>query len=327
MFFLIFLVVFPCFSLKPYDLHFSVEPFFSYSKGSVNEYLYDNDETNRLLSKLEWDRNIFMYGAKSKLKFWRLGLETSIASSIPASCGKMQDSDWMNERVPDMKTTYSVGTNNACENYDASILFSFDFYPFNSPEQEQFIFSVFMQFQYLHDLFERKKAEGWYGQWDHTSDGKNHWWYEDEAAHYPYTYWNEGKGKNVTLKLAGISYEIDTLSIFLGGNFSVRIGEKINIDLGLAFAPFSYTETTDIHHGSERKITGSQQNFWNQFKCSLKSAICLTSRIETTLELSTAYSQISKGSFYIYGEKDRFHNTGSNHFSVTATTGIRFRIF
>ncbi|MBR4598562.1 MAG: omptin family outer membrane protease [Treponema sp.] len=325
--FLIFVNLFPFLSFADLPVHVSLEPHFGFSSGMIGEYLYDNTEKNRMLSKLEWDRNLFFYGIESNVSVWRFHLSSDFSASIPKNFGYMRDSDWMSDSNPSMKTTYSVGENNAVQNYEGKISLSFDFFPFNSPEENLFVVSPFGQFLYMYDSFERTKAEGWYGQWNHSSDGKNHWWYESEAEHLPNTYWSDEKGRYVTRKLAGISYERSIYTFFIGTQISLKVSERIRLLLGMAVSPYFYSVAKDTHNGNNpRHYKQIQEDYWNTKKISLGGVFVLTNRLEANLGTEMFFIDISKGSYSLENIKDLSYKTGTSQFSMSAKLGLRVKV-
>ncbi len=326
-FFVIFLNLFSFFSFAENPLHVTLEPHFGFSSGEICEYLYDNSETARLLSKLEWERNLFLYGAEARISLNRFYLSADFSASIPKNFGDMKDSDWMNDSNHAMKTTYSKGQNNALENYVADLEFGVDFFPFNSYEEKKLVLTPFAGFHYSYDSFERKDAEGWYGQSKNSSDRRTHWWFEDEAEHLPNTYWNDSEGRYVTRKLAGISYERNFYSIFLGSRISLKVSDRITFSLGLAFSPYSYSEVKDIHYGNNpRHYKEVQKSYWNTTKISSGIAFSLSKRLEATVGANLFYSGLAKGSYLREGIKDSAYKTGGSQFSMSARIGVRVKI-
>lgn len=306
-------------------VRFFVEPHAGYTRGAITEFLYDGGSDGRLLSKLEWDRNLFLYGVNASLSVWRFSLGVDFSASVPGECGNMQDSDWMSESRPQMKTTYSVGTNEAVQNYDTTLSLSFDFFPFCSAEEPSFVLSPAVQLQYQYDSFDRSSAEGWYGQWQWSDDGANHWWYEDEAAHFPYSYWSDEKGRYVTRKLAGVSYSRHALGVYLGVGARIRIFRRLWIEPSFFAAPFSYAKATDTHHGSETRYGEKQKWHWKQLRASLGAEYALTERISATLGAAVLCSQAERGTYARDGIKDSSYRTGAGQFSFTARAGVRVR--
>lgn len=326
--FKIFLILFPCFSFAEKSFNFYLEPHIAFSHGTIGEYLYDNSDTDRLLSRLDWERNLFLYGAEAGVSFWRLNFSADFSSSVPKNFGKMHDSDWMNDYHPDMKTTYSVGDNKAVKNHEALLSLSFDFFPFSSSSERTFVISPLAQFHYSFDSFERTDAEGWYGQSRNSSDGKNHWWYESEAEHLPRTYWNDSKGRYVTRRLAGISYERKFYSFFTGIRFKLKVSEKISGNLGLMVAPFARSEVEDVHNGYEpRHYKHVQTGYWDSAKLSFGGSFSASKKIDITLNTELFFMNLLKGSYALENKKDPYYRTGGKQFAVSARLGIRANIF
>ena len=89
-------------------LHVSVVPIFSYSVGQLGEEIYYSVNSSKRISELEWERNIFLFGANADIKYRQFKWSIGAASSLfEQKSGDMRDSDWLNESDYSMKTTYS----------------------------------------------------------------------------------------------------------------------------------------------------------------------------------------------------------------------------
>lgn len=325
--FKILLFLLPCFSFAEKSFCFYLEPHTSFSHGTIGEYLYDNSDTDRLLSKLEWERQLFLYGAEVGGSFWRLNFSADFSSSIPKNFGKMHDSDWMNDSQPDMKTSYSVGDNKVVKNHEILFSFSYDFFPFSSSSDRAFVISPLVQFHYSFDSFERNDAEGWYGQSGNSSDRKNHWWYESEAEHLPRTYWDDSKGRYVTRRLAGISYERKVYSFFAGVRFELKVSEKISGMLGLLVAPFVRSEVEDVHNGYEpRHYKHVQEGSLKSIKGLAGCEFQFSKKLTGTLSADLYFTEITKGTYKLNEIKDSSYKTGMNQFQFTTKIGLRVKI-
>ena len=152
---------------KKNDFHISVEPVISYSTGHLGEIMYHSSPSDKKISYLEWERDIFLFGANILVSYKNLHVEGGIASSVfDQNSGIMEDSDWLNTNDYSMKTTFSTGDNEAVENYEANFSVSYDF-----DMTEWLTFSPVLNVRYYYDSFERRSADGWYTGTKYSSDG------------------------------------------------------------------------------------------------------------------------------------------------------------
>jgi len=296
--------------------------------GQLIDRLYERTYEDRLMSALRYDRNFFLAGLAVKTRLDRFHFDTSFSFGLPTdSCGQMDDSDWMNSSNPQMKTTYSVGDNALLQSYDGEVSLSFDFFPFNSKEESFFIISPLLSAQYQYDSFERSQAEGWYGQYNHSSDRKHHWWYEEESAHYPYTYWSEEEGRYITKKLAGISYIRHTVLLWTGFKVQSQVSKKLLLSLSAATAPFVFFSFTDTHHGSETEYAGNQYSYFQALKIECGGNVSLSKRCDLSLSATFFYLPELFGSFFVNDEYDKTYETSTRLYTFTTQAGIEFKLF
>lgn len=279
------------------DFHLSLEPTFAYSSGVLTESLYHSTDTNKKISLLEWERKVWLYGLKIGGNFKKFHFNAGVESSIPTKSGKMRDSDWLNTADYAMKTTYSVGTNYADENFDSAISFSYRFEPCDG-----FFVSPMAQAQYSFDSFYRKKgANGWYGQSEWSSDGKKHWWYEDEAQEFPSL--NPETGK--TRKLAGIDYYRHSFFAWAGLSLGFQI-RRFYADFTFLASPFTYLSAEDRHHtaGEDNVFHEIQQDFFASYKFNLSLAYEISRYFDVTLDGTFLFSADIVGDLYLGWSKN-----------------------
>lgn len=309
---------------KPQSFHLSLEPFFSYTNGTLNEVIYRSSDNDSKISLLEWNRKIFTYGANVKSQFYNfyfdLGFRTSFQNQ---KSGEMEDSDWLNPNDYSMKTTYSVGTNYAEKNYEANVSVSYKF-----ESLKCFFIEPKIQFQYMYDSFYRKKgAKGWYGQVEDdygSTDGNYHWWYEEEAREYPY--YNPLTGK--TRKLAGIDYERHNFYVWMGGNIGIKI-ERFCIDLGFMISPFTYFSAEDRHHtsGEDTVYHEIQQDYFTSFKFSFNFIYSISKYFDVVLKIENLIAKNIKGDFYEDWSKITTQPSGASAALTTAEIGLVVKLF
>ncbi|MCR4822972.1 MAG: omptin family outer membrane protease [Treponema sp.] len=302
------------------DFHLSLEPSISYSKGVLNESIYHSTDTSKKISLLEWEKELFFYGLKIDGSFKNLHLKAGFESSIPTASGEMRDSDWISTVNYDMKTTYSVGTNYADQNFNSSLALSYDF-----EVGQGFFISPEIQANYLFDSFYREKgAKGWYGHSDYSSDGKNHWWYEEEAQEFPYVNTTTGK----TRKLAGIDYFRHTFYLWTGLTLAFRY-RRLYSALSFLVSPYTYFSAEDRHHSSgEDKVYHSiQEDCFTSYKAGLKIVYGLSRYFDLTLNASILFAREITGDLYYEWSKYKFQPSGSSTKETCLSLGCRVKIF
>ena len=324
-FFLIFSLVFflPFSALSESNFSLYTQPHFGLTRGHLHEEYFDNFESHRLLSQLVWDRNFFTYGAKIGTSYKRFHADFDFTAGIPSKSGLMTDSDFMNDSQPEMKTSFSTGDNQLYHSYDFDLSFSFDFYPFSSPENKLFILSPLIGLQYQYDSFERDGGEGWYGEYNQSSDHKHHWWYDEEAKHYPHTYWNSEKNRYVTQKLGGITYRRHTFYTWTGFSFLCNVNSHLSVNFSAALSPFTFYSATDIHYPSATEYFGQQFVYFKALKFALASSYSFTKHIAINLNSSITVFPETKGDYYKNDKYDSYSQTASSLFIFNVSSGIK----
>lgn len=311
------------------DFHLEVEPAFSYTNGFLGEYFYYHYlvDDSKKMSYLEWDKKIFMYGAEISSSFKRFHLDSRfmIAASDSKS-GEMTDSDWQNESDFSMKTTYSVGGNNAAKNYSAEASVYFDFFP-----AEKIALSPMVQVQYDFDSFECEKMEGW------KSNGK-HWWFDESSTHYPYV---DSDGK--TYKLGEIDYYRHSFYTWAGFKICLKPAKRFDFDFSALVSPYAYFYSLDTHWAQEKSTKEMfekhrkqyQAAFFPAFKLEAKASFSITKIFDLTFAASGLFSvKINRGKweqdFYDDFLQDDYYDTyqdsGADMQYICARIGCKVRI-
>lgn len=301
------------------DFHLSLEPTFSYSSGVLSESIYHSRDTSKKISLLEWERKVWLYGLRLDGSCKKIHLKTGFESSIPASSGEMRDSDWLNYSDYSMKTTYSVGTNYADQNFDSFLSLSYDFEPASG-----FSITPEIQAQYSFDSFYRKKgSNGWYGQADWSSDGGNHWWYEDEAQSFPSL--NPETGK--TRKLAGIDYYRHSVYIWTGLSVSLHLN-RFYASASFLISPYTYLSAEDRHHsaGDDNVYHEIQEDFFTSYKVGLTLAYEISEYFDVTLNASLLLASDIKGDLYEGWSKNISQPSGGGSQTGTLRLGLKIKI-
>lgn len=304
---------------KEFDL--SLEPFFLKSHGTLNEIFYQSKAPSKKRSLLEWQKDLFFYGLSIETKYKNFSLSTSFSSSFHEKSGKMYDSDWLNENDFSMKTTYSWGVNNAKENYNALLKINYDI-----PLHKNFTIEPTAQFQYKYDSFYRKRgAQGRYAQAEYSSDGKDHWWYEDEAKVFPTErYWSEEKQAFVRQGLAQIDYKSHSVFVWTGLNLNFY-KDYFLLSLQGAVSPYMYLSSKDKHYNASDGTIYHliQDDFFSAFKIALKNNIKLTKTFELTFLIEYISSLTIRGDLYYGWAKNHFQSSGASIEEKNASIGLK----
>lgn len=316
-------------NIKDRAFHFSLEPVFSYTEGTLGEYLFhaSADDDSKKASYLEWDKQLFMYGAKAESSYKRLHFDVLFMSSVSGlNSGQMKDSDWKNLSDYSMKTTYSYGDNRAEENCSTEACLYFDIY-----RTDSVTFSPAVQFQYDYDSFMCEESEGY------KTDGK-HWWYDESAVHYPY-YDSSGKKH----KLAPIGYYRHSLYTWIGFKINAKINRRLSFNLGAFASPAAYFYSMDTHYSQDREtkeLYGKhnrqiQTAYFPSVKLEGEIDFSLTTLLDFTLNASGLFSfRINRGTWfsdYFAGIKqDDYYDVGQDsgsdmqYFKIRA--GLKFNL-
>jgi len=304
-------------------ISFSVEPTFAYSKSMLNEIFYQSTDKSKKRSLLEWERNIFLYGINTHLKYKKFSTSLSLESSVRGECGSMYDSDWLNLNDYNMKTTYSWGANNAEENYNTNLIFKYKMY-----EYKNFFFSPSIAFQYQYDSFSRKLgAQGGYGQSEYSSDHQDHWWYEEEAKKYPTErYWSEEKQAYVREGIGQIDYSRH--SVFLWTGIDIGYSNKyLNFLFNTSVSPFIYFSAADTHHGKTGNETYHQiqdSNF-TAVKFTFLASVFLSKNLEFNTKLLYISTKTLRGDLYYGWAKNRLQDSGASYNEKKIQVGLKYR--
>ncbi len=310
---------------SPHDFSISIAPTIGYSQGVLNEILYHSRDTSKKISLLEWERNVWLYGLDISTSYKRFHADLSASSALPLCTGQMGDSDWLNTNDYTMKTTYSVGEIESEGNYDFSVSLSFDVLKIRD-----FYLSPVISAQYDFDSFSREKnVEGWYGQSEYSSDGKNHNWYDDEAKHFPTEYyWSEEKQKYVRRVLGGIDYYRHSFFSWIGlkSGFTVK---KFNMDFQALIAPFIYFSAEDTHHGasSDSVYHLIQYGYFSYFKFSSSLFYSLNTNVSLGITCQLLSGKTIKGDLYSDWYLIESQPSGANTFEVTTQLSCKIKLY
>ncbi len=310
-----------CFAL---DFSLSLTPFVAHSEGGLNEILYHSRDNSKKISLLEWDRNVWLYGAAAECSLSRFHAEFQADSAVQINCGEMKDSDWLNTLDYSMKTTYSVGDIDSTGNYDLSLSLSFD-----ALKTEGFFIAPVFSAQYSYDSFSRgRDARGWYGHSEYSSDGKNHNWYDEEAAQFPSEYyWSEEKQKYVRKRLGGIDYYRHSFFSWAG----IKVGfsaYRFSFVFDALVSPFVYFSSEDVHHGSSSDSIyhAIQTGNFAYSKISSKIAFSINKRFDIVSKISFLFGKTLVGDLYSDWYLITDQPSGADIFESTLYLGCRIKI-
>lgn len=299
----------------------SVTPVFGFMNGTLDEIIY-RSFSDKKISLLEWEKKYFYGGGKIDFSIGNFNSKIQFTSNVHKGFGEMRDSDWLNPFNPLMKTTYSVGDVESRNNFNTEVEFSYDF----KVAPKIHILPVF-QFQYAFDYFYRNKyAEGWYGQSEYSSDGEDHFWYDEEAKKFPYTYYNETEGKYKTVRLAPISYYRHSYFVWYGAKVKFDFSEKLKSSFAAFYSPFSYFESLDTHFGSNTKYKMIQKNYFSQFKFLWNVNYDFTKRLSLDFSLQMIFDRISKGNLIVGGDLSS-QKSSSTVTEFSSVLGLKIKLF
>ena len=302
--------------------HLSFEPFFSYQYGKLGEYLYCQESSNsdfEKLSYLEWEEKpLWLYGLKMNASYKHLYLGVSATSAIPASCGKMYDSDWMDRNNLGLKTNFSESNNFLHSYIDVSGTFGFIVFP-----ESVFRIMPFGEVGFYNVVFKAKGAECWYGDADSTRLGYDVSWNSPYAEHFVIS-------KSETV----IEYNHSSFYTFLGCQFMLVPTERLEFDVALAVSPYSYIYSVDHHIMRSLKFRDESDSYFKTFKGRLSAYYTINDIITaglsfggiyTKMDLSHSYSYVSSNSGKYNWLSNEKGTSDTQSFNVTAS--LRINVF
>lgn len=210
--------------------HLSIEPLYGIRYGTLGEYVYYSDNSNDILSYLEWDiKPLTFAGIKLEGGWKGINLKASVNFFVPSACGRMADSDFLQDYYTDngnrsVKTNYSEHENHL----DAGIAFNIELSTKFYPSSKFSIAPVIgLDYQYLSLYAENGTA--WYG----TNS---------------FNAWDDVNNRTVT-KFSGrvIEYKRYELYTWLGVATEFKPFQKLYFGLSLFISPYTHIEGIDSH--------------------------------------------------------------------------------
>lgn len=315
---LVFILSFPHLIFAE-GFYFSGEFFLRESNGNQGEYVYvtDSSGNKRLLSELIWDATpVFDFGLSFAGGWKNLGLEISAGSALPLPCGKMTDSDWMNNQdFPDcdesLSSIKSHYTESICKtDYSFTICADF-FYAFRpSP---YFAIKPSCGIEYDASSF---TAYGLDGAYFLRFSSYDYWgWWNDGSS-------NNKKDTDKNTKV--IRLKRDTLKIWTGFSLEIAPAAKWTIEGSFALSPYVYMASLDEHLLKNENYYDLMSGFFSSFKCGLSGKYAAGERFE--VGLGADFSYMSK----IYGKSYSLGSDGSayrlNDVPAADSISLSFRL-
>lgn len=304
---------------KEFNLPFNffIEPHINITYGELGEFLYakNNKGKDVVISRLDWQtKYLYSYGLNFNFDFSKLSFSAKFDSALPRHCGKMFDSDWLEKN--NLKTTYSIHDNNVFANYDVSFIAEYNHF-----KNKKFSIIPGLELSYTYTDFEASIGDGWKGQSDTSTTGESVSW-NDPAA--------------LRCRVAGISYERQTLYTFLWLNIKVKPFKNNIFTIGGGISPYTYTYSCDKHHDSKNSLENGetfisvQQDYFTRYKYIISSEQIITNNLQLKISFSGIYGKQKKGDFYNdrYTEKptkysNQFAGSSISQFTITASCKIK----
>ncbi|QTQ15255.1 omptin family outer membrane protease [Treponema parvum] len=294
----------------------SAEASLGFIYGRMGEYAYYDKGSSDKLSYLEWDmKPLWFYGVDLEAASEKFSFLVNLKGFVPASCGYMQDSDWLQDYQwgtgnRSVKTNYSEHDNFLTSGFSSFGEISYKF----CPSEKIFVFPLFA-IEYQDMYFSGRDGTAWYGK----------------DNFYPY---NAGGGYSTIQDFFGkvIDYERRDVYVWLGCRASWVFSDKWNFSVSGYVAPYVYMWSRDSHFlrsiyfvdiGYDRFCAGKLKiaaNYSLKKKVSLKlEAGCLmTEEIHT----SKAFQSSEKDNGYY--EVDAEDGFSSEYFEYSVAVKFLF---
>ena len=299
-------------------LHFSLEVFCRENNGHQGEYVYVKNSSGekRLLSELIWEQTpIIDFGLSFTAGWKNIGLCLSCFGTLPLPCGKMEDSDWLNnEEDPDCSETLSSIKSHFTESFcrveshygfDAAL--SYKFHPSAQVAIKPFCsisYSYISLLAYGMDgAYAIKKADGTYSWWNDSSSNQKH---------------QMDKSTNI------IKLRRNVLSLWSGFELEVLPSEKTCFGFNFALSPFMYVESLDDHLLKSLSFYDLMKDFFPGVKTGLYGKYAISKKCKIGLETDlTCTSKIHGVSYTI--NSDSFYSN-SNVSSASDFFDLSFKL-
>ncbi|MCR5607411.1 MAG: hypothetical protein K6F69_11425 [Treponema sp.] len=293
---------------------FTVEPFFGITYGQMGEHLYSKDSSGeyKQVSYLEWEEKpLFLLGANLGIKYKRFSINPSVSFAIPASCGNMYDSDWI--ELTDLKTNYSISENTVYSYLKLNLQFAFEFKPL-----ETFSVIPITEIQYSYASFNAANGYGWYGDYQHSSTGTN------VSYSSPYAkYYEEGS-------LCELDYKRYEIAAFAGFTLKFTPLEKWIFTVSAEASPIAYTMAFDTHYQNAAKTASNDYldiilSYFAEYKLSTSAYFILTKHSSLGVNVSGYISKETQGYTYKKSSSEKYAKI-SNQLGGTSEKNIQLAI-
>ena len=297
---------------------FTVEPFLSVTYGQMGEHLYSKDSNGeyKQISYLEWEEKpLFQFGANFGIKYKRFSINPSISFAVPARCGNMYDSDWV--ELTELKTDYSISENSIYSCLKLNLQFAFEFKPL-----EIFSITPLAEVQYSHVIFNAANGYGWYGDYKHSSTRTN------VSYSSPYaTYYETGT-------LGELDYKRFEISSFFGFTLKFTPFERWIFTLSASASPIAYTMSFDTHYQNASKTVSDDYldivlSYFAEYKFSTATYFILSKHSSLGLNVSCYISLETQGYTYKKNSSEKYAKVanqmgGISEENISASLSYRF---
>lgn len=267
--------------------HLSFEPFFSYQYGKIGEYLYARDDSAsdfERISYLEWEEKpVWLYGLQMNASYKHLYVGAAVTTALPASCGKMYDSDWMDRNNLGLKTNFSESDNSLHSHIDVNGTLGFIIFP-----EKTFRIMPFAGVGFYNTVFKANGAECWYGDTQTTNLSSDVSWNDASAKHF-----------YVSDSETVIEYNLHSLYTLLGCQFMLVPTERLAFDFSLSVAPYSYIVAIDNHILRSIKFKDEIDSYFRIFKGRISAYYTFNDILAAGLSVGGVYSIMNLGYSYI----------------------------
>lgn len=299
------------------DFLLEFTPYFTLSKGRLNEYIYSSSDDSIKKSKLEWNLNpLYRFGIESKFGWKNIFIAGQADFSLPVNCGTLYDSDW--NSTGEIKTIYSKLEEKSDLIFNSSFGIGYDFNLKNkATNRKYFSISPVINFDYSYFKIKSDNGYGYFGAEDYSKNGTDVPW-DSEYARYH--------------KVYGIDLERMYYNLFTGLILEIYPTEKISFGCDFNFSVYSYIVTYDKHFAKNSwyNLNGYQKSPFDYLKFSFFSNYKFSNKISMRLKIGILNGNVVKGDFYhnYYSSKPTLsrQKSGSSTILYDMNLGVIFSV-
>ncbi len=292
-------------------------PYFSLSKGCLNEYIYSSSDESIKKSKLEWNLNpLYQFGIESKFGWKNIFITEKIDFALPVGCGTLYDSDW--NSTGDIKTIYSKLEEKSDLIFNSSFGIGYDFNLKNKAnDRKYFSFFPLINFDYSYFKIKSDNGHGYFGAENYSLNGTDVSWDSEYATYH---------------KVYGIDLERVYYNLFTGLAFEIYPTEKISFGCDFYISAYSYIVTYDKHFAKSSwyNLNGYQQCSFEYLKFSFFSNYKFSDKISINFKFGILNGNVAKGKFYhnYYSSKPTLsrQKSGSSTILYDIKFGVTFSV-